>query len=81
MIDIHALPTALCMLISTLIIEEFISLNGMTLFELSRGWPKIIEVRHAVIYFKIKFTPIYLEWPASSSLLYHVVGVSGWHWE
>ena len=26
------------------------SLNGMTLFELSRGWPIIIKVRHAVMY-------------------------------
>ena len=32
------------------IIEKFMSLNGMTLFELSRGRPKIIKVRHAVMY-------------------------------
>ena len=31
-------------------VEEFMSLNGMTLFELSRGRPKIIKVRHAVMY-------------------------------
>ena len=32
------------------IIEKFMSLNGMTLFELSRGRPKTIKVCHAIMY-------------------------------
>ena len=65
------------------------SLNGMTLFKLSRRPPTIITVCHVIMLYcvlddnvyPVRVLPFWLECPASSTLLYHGVGVPGWYWK
>ena len=42
-------------------LEKFMSLNGMTLFELSRGQPKAIKVCHATVQITSSLTLTWME--------------------